>query len=281
MSDMSPSNIYEKISIFIFATFLAALSFNVFFSPNNFVIGGVSGLSIIFRESFNINESLFILVVSLALIILSYFTLGKQTTINSMLGTILFPLFIEWSKVYVNMISLEGTSSLLIIIFGSITYGFANGLILKSGYSLGGFQILAQVIHKYFKISMGKAISIINIIIILIGGYVFGIDKCLYAIIALYIISIVIDKVLIGISDKKTFYIITDEEKKVENYLQEKYKDSFTLMNVKGGVSGKTKKMLLCVIPTKQYTILKEYVLEIDKNAFFLITDTYEVFRGN
>lgn len=280
MNNPCGNNIYEKISLFTFGTFLLALSFNLFFSPNDIVIGGLSGLSIIFRETIHLNDSVFILIASLLLLILGYNFLGKKITINALLGSILFPIFVECSKYYVTLIPIEG-SKLLISLFGGLLYGFASGLILKTGFSVGGLQILAQIINKYFHISLGKATLLINIIVISIGSIFFGISTALYAIISLYIISVVIDKVLIGISNEKTFYIITSKEKELEEYLKENKLINYTRLSVKGGYTNKHKKMYLCTIPTKEYTILKEFVKNIDKEAFFLITDTFEVLIPN
>ena len=229
MNNKYQYNIYEKISLFTFGTFLLALSFNLFFSPNNLVIGGLSGLSIIFRETIHLNESIFILTSSLLLLLLGYKLLGQKLTLNALIGSILFPLFVECSKFYATLIPVEG-SKLLISIFGGLLYGFASGLILKTNFSVGGLQI----------------------------------------------ISTVIDKTLIGISSEKTFYIITTKEKELEQYLKENKLINYTRLSVKGGYTNKNKKMYLCTIPTKDYTILKEFIKNIDKDAFFLITDTFE-----
>ena len=96
-----------------------------------------------------------------------------------------------------------------------------------------------------------------------------------------YIISTVIDKILIGISSEKTFYIITTKEKELEEYLKENKLINYTRLSVKGGYTNKNKKMYLCTIPTKEYTILKEFIKNIDKDAFFLITDTFETLIPN
>lgn len=275
MNNKYQYNIYEKISLFTFGTFLLALSFNLFFSPNNIVIGGLSGLSIIFRETIHLHESIFILTSSLLLLLLGYKLLGQKLTLNALIGSILFPLFVECSKFYATLIPVEG-SKLLISIFGGLLYGFASGLILKTNFSVGGLQILAQIINKYFHISLGKATLIINTIVILTGSLFLGISAGLYALISLYIISTVIDKTLIGISSEKTFYIITTKEKELEQYLKENKLINYTRLSVKGGYTNKNKKMYLCTIPTKDYTILKEFIKNIDKDAFFLITDTFE-----
>jgi uncharacterized membrane-anchored protein YitT (DUF2179 family) len=102
----------------------------------------------------------------------------------------------------------------------------------------------------------------------------------LYALIILYIVSILTDRIMLGISKSKAFYIITDEEEKVKEYIMDTLGHGVTVFPVKGGFSEERQKMLMCVIPTREYYKLKEGISDIDKKAFFVITDAYEVKGG-
>ena len=82
---------------------------------------------------------------------------------------------------------------------------------------------------------------------------------------------------MLGISQNKAFYIITNKVKDVKEYIINNLNYTVTVVNARGGYSDKKKKMILCVIPTIEYIKLKEVVKEIDKDAFFLVTDSYSV----
>ena len=88
------------------------------------------------------------------------------------------------------------------------------------------------------------------------------------------------DRVILGISDSKAFYIITDEEKAVKDYILKYLNHGVTVFNAKGGYAKEKQNVLMCVLPTKDYYCLKEGIMEIDKDAFFVVTDAYEVFGG-
>ena len=117
-------------------------------------------------------------------------------------------------------------------------------------------------------------------LIVLLSAIVFGPTKLMYAIIVLYIISVMSDKVVLGISDSKAFYIITNEEDKIKQYILKYLNHGVTIFNAKGGYTKENQKVLMCVLPTRDYYRLKEGIHEIDKDAFFIITDAYEVFGG-
>lgn len=276
MEDIKRKDTPQRYCMFIFGVFLQALTFNLFFSKYNIVNGGSTGLSIIFNHLYGIDESKFVLIVSLILVFLSLFCLGLKKTAKTLIGTLIYPAFIKITSYLLIYINIDSSSFLLLMIYGGILSGFATGIIMKTGFTTGGFNILYQILNKYLKISIGNASLVSNSLIIVFGALIFGIPNAIYAVITLIISAFITDRVILGISKNKTFYIITDKEKDVKEYIIKKLNHKITMINVKGGYTNDKKKMLMCVIPTKEYFNLKEVVQEIDKEAFFLITDAYE-----
>ena len=117
-------------------------------------------------------------------------------------------------------------------------------------------------------------------VIIVSGVFVFGWTRLMYSLISLYIISVMTDKVILGISESKAFYIITNHEDEVKNFILSHLSHGVTVLDAKGGFTGKKEKVIMCIIPTKEYFIAKEGIHEIDPNAFFVVTDAYEVSGG-
>lgn len=273
------SKLGRYIQLFI-GCFLVAISFNLFLSPNDIVSGGVSGVSIILNHLIGINTSIFILVVNVLLLVLSYFLLGVEKTKSSILGSLLFPLFVELTRGVNLLFEIDNSQLLLSTIFAGVLYGFGAGTIFKAGFTTGGTDILNQIMAKYLKISMGKGIILCDGTIAVLSGIVFGINKLMYSIIVIYLVSYMSDRVILGISDSKAFYIITNEEKKIREYILKYLNHGVTVIDAKGGFDRSNKKVLLCVLPTKDYFKLKEGINEIDKDAFFVVTDAYEVSGG-
>ena len=260
--------------------FLIATAFNVFLLPNELVFGGVSGLSVIMKEIISINPSTFIMISSLLLLVVSFLVLGKEATKGSIVGSILFPIFVDLTANLNNYLNIDTSNLLLSVIFGGIIHGFGAGLVFKAGFTTGGTDIINQIISKYAHVSMGNAMLMSDGIIVLLGAFFFGVTKLMYAIIVIYIIGLITDKVLLGISDSKAFYIITNEDNKVRDYLINELNHGVTIFNVKGGYTNRKDEVILCVVPTSDYYRVKEGIHEIDKEAFFVVTDAYEVFGG-
>ena len=265
---------------FLFGCFVIAAAYNIFLNSTKIVPGGVSGVAIILNRIIEIDNAIIILAADIILLSLSYFILGKEITRNSILGSLLFPLAVYLTKDINSWFEIDTSQMLLCAVFGGVCYGFGAGLVFKSGFTTGGTGILNQIISKYLKITIGKSMLLSDGLIVCISAFIFGPIHLMYSIIVLYIISLLSDKVILGISDNKAFYIITDEEEKVKDYILKYLSHGVTIIKAKGGYLGEKENVLMCVLPTKDYYRLTEGIKEIDKDAFFLVTDAYEVFGG-
>lgn len=275
----SKSSVKRHLQLLI-GCLLIATSYNLFLVPNNIVAGGVAGFAIIINHLFNIDNSLVILIGSIFLLILSYFLLGKEKTKATILGSLLFPVCVNLTKNIGNIIDIDTNQLLLISVFGGVVYGFGAGLIYKAGFTTGGTDIINQILSKYLKISMGNSMLYCDGTIVLLTAFVFGPTQFMYSIIILYVISYMSDRVILGVSDSKAFYIVTEEEEKIKEYILKYLNHGVTVFNAKGGYAKENQKVLMCVLPTKDYYKLKEGIHEIDPHSFFVVTDAYEVFGG-
>ncbi len=267
--------IYRYILLFIGST-IVAFSYNLFFLRNNIVGFGLSGLSIVVKE-FGVDSNLFILISSIILLIISFIILGKEQTKNSVIGSLLYPLMIYLTKPLSLTIDLEDTSLLLCAIFGAVISGIGYGIIYKTGFTTGGSDVVNQILTKYLKISTGSAMLFTDGLIVLSSKLVYTWQMVMYGIIVIYIVSTISDKVIIGVSQTKAFYIVTEKDKEVKEFLNSLGDTGVSVFDIRGGYTNEKKKMLFSVIPTREYYILKEGLKEIDPNAFFLVTDGYEM----
>lgn len=270
----------KKILMTVLGCLISAFAFNLFFVPYNILPGGVSGISIIVNHFIHIDKALFILIASLILLVISYFFLGKEVTINSIIGSILFPIFISLTELFLKHFPITIDNIILSLIFGGIIFGFGLGLVYREGYTTGGTDIINKLLNKYFYTTMGTGVLIIEGIIVVVSGIVFGVNIMLYSMITIYLTSTIIDRVMIGISSKKSFYIITTKPEEVTKFIIDELKHGVTCLDGRGAYSNEIKNLLLTVIPTNDYYRLKVGLKRIDRHAFFVVSDSYEVGGG-
>lgn len=264
---------------FVFGVLLVAIAYNLFMVPSK-VVYGVGGIGIILQKLCGVNPATTIMIGSIILLFLSFALLGKDKTKNSIVGSLLYPVFVRLTEDIGTLINLGDADPLLIVVFGAVLNGFGLGIIFKTGFTTGGTDILNQIVAKYGKTSVGNAMLMTDGLIVVSGVFVFGWTKLMYSFISLYIISVMTDKVILGISESKAFYIITEHEADVKKFILEHLSHGVTVLDAKGGFTGNRQKVIMCIVPTKEYFIAKEGIHEIDPNAFFVVTDAYEVSGG-
>ena len=278
MEEIERKNRGKRYFMLIMGSLIVAFAFNLFFLNYNIVCFGVSGLAIVFSQ-FGIDPSIFILVSNVILLIVAYFVLGPKDVKNQVVGAFVYPIFVEATSLVTRYIDLGNMETIVVAIFGGVLAGIGYGLIYKSSFSTGGTDVIISIICKFCKISMGKAGLIVNGVIIIIGKIVFSWDIILYAILVSYLISIFTDKVLLGISKSKAFYIVANKENNdvIKDFLLSLSKTGITVIDAKGGFSNGKQVLFLAVVPSRNYFLVKEGLRQIDKNIFFLVCDAYEV----
>ncbi len=279
IKEIYKKDILVRYAQFIFGVFIVAFAFNLFILPSD-IVYGVSGIGVILKKMCGINPSTTIFIGEIALLLLSFIVLGKEKTKNSIIGSILYPVFVELTTYLTNNINIGDVEPIMLALFGAVISGFGFGLIFKSGYTTGGTDILNQIVSKYGKMSLGNSMLLTDGLIILCGIFTFGISKIMYSIINLYIISMMTDKVMIGVSQSKSFFIITSHESEIKKFILNELGHGVTVLEGNGAFTGNRQKVLMCVIPTREYFVAKEGIHEIDPNAFFVVADAYEVY-GN
>lgn len=280
IKNIKKKKLISRYITLILALLISALVFNIFLVSTNIVSGGLNGIAIIFKDLYKVDPSVVIFIISTILLIISFIFLGVERTTGSVVSTFLYPLLVKLTSYITEFIVIDTNELILIAIFVGVIGGFANGLIYRTGFSNGGLPIISQILYDKFRIPPSKSSFVINGIIVFIGGLFFGWTMVMYALIILYINSFILEKVILGVSNKKAFYIITNEDSKIEKYIIENLKHSVTIFDVKGGLFGKKDYLLLTVVPTREYFSVAEGIKEIDPNAFFLVCDAYEVNGG-
>ena len=270
-------NYWKNFCMFILGMVFSAISVNVFFNSNGVVTTGSTGLAILLNKFIDIDLALLMFAMSSVLLVLDFAVFGFEHGSRNVLGTFLYPIFIKATSIIPRYVSFDNTSLFLLILIGGVVSGIGFGFVKKSGYSLGGFYTLYDILNKKFKMSIGTANIICNITIIIASIFVFGLDKCIYAFIGLYVASYVGDKIMIGISRNKAFYIVTNKPNVIRDYIVDNLNHTVTIVNARGGYTGKKRKVLMCILPTKEYNLVKDVIREIDNKALFLITDSYYV----
>lgn len=283
---------FKVYSLIVLGSFIMAAGFVFFINPYKIVPGGVYGTGIVVHyltkglfsfwpEGFPIG--LFGLIMNIPLTIIGIKILGPRFGAKTIIGFILTSVFMDGLTYFVGEHDPLGLEDqiLLSCIFGSVLIGFGLGLIFKSRATSGGSDIIAMIISKYTSLPLGQLMIMVDSTIVLLGLLVFQDWKIpLYSWLVIFITGKVIDITIQGINYDKAILIITSKPEIIRKKIIYDLNRGGTLLHGEGLFHGTDKKVIYTVVNRREMEILKNYLHNIDSEAFMTVFQSNEIF-GN
>lgn len=260
--------------------FLLAISVNWVYDPAGMVTGGVTGLGISIKYlsgkflPFEIPVWLTNLAFNLPLLILAWKLLVKKFILRTLVATGLLSFFIY----LIPYVPVFDGDPLLACVFGGVIAGAGMGLVLATMSTTGGTDVLCMLLHVKLKhISVPRLLNFVDGLVVVTGVFVFGINKALYAIISVYIVSKVSDGIMDGMKFAKMAYIISERYMEIAEHILTAIDRGVTGLNATGMYSNKDRKVLFCVVSKKEMVEVLEITHRLDPQAFVIVSDVREV----
>lgn len=268
----------KKVFIVIVGAFLTALAMNLFLIPANVYSSGFAGIAQLLSKvlseytPINVSMGLLLLLLNIPVAILGWMKVGKSFTIYSFLSVVLSSLFLE-------IIPIQQVSKdiLLNAVFGGVIIAVGVGITLKWGASTGGLDIIAMVLSRMKDKPVGLYMFILNSVIILTAGFLYGWEKALYTLVFLYTSTRVIDAIHTRHA-KLTAFIITKKADEMKKAIHSTLVRGITMIPAKGAFSNETRDMMMIVITRYELFDLERVIKEVDPNAFTNIIQTTGVY---
>lgn len=252
---------------------VTALGLVLFLIPNKIAAGGVSGFSIVIFHVIGFPVGLTMLALNIPLFIAGVKEMGLQFGVKGLYGTILISLIIDFLEPRTTSVTQD---PLLASLFGGVLAGLGLGIVFRSKGTTGGTDLAAQLLHRRLKISIGQGLLTIDFIVIALAGIVFNIELALYALLALFATSKMIDLVQEGVGYAKAVFIISNKSEPISLAVMEKLDRGGTILKGQGIYTGKDRNMLMSVVSRTELAKLKELVHEIDPQAFVIVSNVHE-----
>src|SRR5699024_10559375 len=269
---MNKNFITEYVQIIIGAS-LVALSYNLFLLPSKLAAGGISGVSTILYELYDLSPALTQLLINLPIFIIGWIALGKDFSWKTLLGTFWVPFIIYLTADFPYTVS----NPVLGAIYGGIILGIGLGTVYKGRGSTGGTAAIAQVVKKFTGLSSGYSQLIVDGLVVTSSIIVFNLELTLFALICIYITSRTIDIVQLRTSASKLIMIITENEEKIHGLISEQIDRGLTKVRTIGGYSNQDRTMILCVAEQQEAVKLKRMMQAEEPTSFVVFISASEV----
>ncbi len=267
---------FRRILLMIFGSALFSMGLEIFLVPNNIIDGGIVGISIILSHLLHIPLGIFLVLLNLPFLMIGYKQIGKTFAISTLFSVLVMSI----GSSLLHSIKPFTMDPLLAAVFGGVILGIGVGLVIRSGGSLDGTEIVAILFSKKTPFSVGEIVMFFNLFILSSAGFVFGWDHAMYSLIAYFVAYKMLDITIEGLDQSKSVWIISDESEKIGQAITFRLGRGVTYLKGEGAFSGDDKKVIFSVITRLEEAKLKSIVDEHDPNAFLAIGNIHDVKGG-
>ena len=262
-----------------------SLSFGTvtFLSPNQIITGGGVGISLLLHSLFpSITLGIFMAIVSVPFLILSYIYFGKYYLFKTFLVVILLSTFTDFFKEILHLKAITN-DILLAAIFGGIFIGLGVGLIIKGRASTGSTSVVGEIVAKKTKFKAAEVLLAIDAVIMFMSVFVYNdINKSLYSMLSVYVGIRVIDIILTGRPSKKIVNIVSNNVEVLKQQIRERIEEHGTILTGVGLHQNQNKTIIYVTVDASKIELLKDLIRKYDPDAFMIIIEASEFLgRGN
>lgn len=246
----------------------------VFYHHSKLISGGITGIAMILNYKLGWNTSVLNLLLNIPLFIVGLILLGKKHIVFSIYGTVMISLALQLFE----GITIPYESHLTTVLLGGAISGFGSGIMIRSGGSSGGTDILGKILNKYFSIAIGTTQMSFNIVMLIIYGILFDLDLAILTMATSIMASYINNYINDGIDRRRVLQIVTSKPDEMAQRIHEELKRGVTSIPCEGGTTHLPHNMLYVVISKFQLASIKRIIKEVDPEAFFTIHVTTGVY---
>ena len=267
----------KNAALILVGCFIYAASINLFFEPFRISPGGVTGISIVLNHYFpSLSVGTGIIMMNIPLVIAAYLKLGRVFILSTAIATALSSVFIDLGGWLASPVD----DLMLAALCGGVTIGAGLGLVFRGGATTGGTDIASKLLlHRRPHLKLGKIVLLLDGLVVGLNAFVFGdFSLAVYALIAIYLATRVMDAILYGFDFATLTYIISDKYAEIGKAIQTRLGRGVTYLEATGGYTDTYKRVVLCAVKRGQITALRGIVQEIDAGAFLIVTEGHQIF---
>lgn len=262
-------------------TAIYAFGLHYFVLPNQLMEGGVTGISVLLNYAVGLPLSLSNLLLNIPLFLIGWKALGKRDMIYTLLGVLSLSFFLWLMERLIEkgwIVTFHTSQDyILAALYAGVTLGTGLGIVFRYGGTTGGVDIVARIVTRWRKISMGQFILSLDILIIGLALLYIPIEKVLYTLVTVFISSKLIDFIQDGAYSAKAFTVITNESGQMAAQITKVLDRGVTLLPARGAFSGEKKEIVYCVVQRQETRRLKTIIRSIDPRAFIIVSEVDDV----
>lgn len=248
----------------------------LFLTENEISPGGLTGIATILNYLFSLPIGTVVFILNIPLLAAGFIKFGGIFIAKTAVATAVMSLTLDISGLFMPKMKID---PILAALFGGLLMGLGISLFMLRGATTGGTDIIAKLINRKFPhLTVGRLMLAADAAVVGLSALVYkNIESALYAVIAIYASSRVMDLILYGADRGKIIYVITDNAKELSDSIMSLINRGVTLLDVTGAYTGTKRQMLMCTVRRHEVAAVCRLATSCDKNAFIIVGEAGEV----
>lgn len=267
--------LFKEVLLTVVGMASATLGLEGFLLPNGFIDGGITGLSMLVSQVFELNLAVVLIIINTPFLILGLLKVGKRFfgyTVFGILGLSIMVYFVHLPTLT--------DDKLLSAVFGGLFLGGGIGFAIRGSSVLDGTEIFALLLYRRVGVKVGDVLLVLNVVLFLSSIFILGLESVLYSILTYISATKTIDFIIYGVEAYHGAYIVSARSAEVRGAILKQMDRGVTVLRGEGGFMKAERDVLLCVVTRLETSTLKKLVAEIDPHAFIIFQHVSEVVGG-
>ena len=268
-------NLFLRYTVIVIGMLVACVGINGFLRQAHLLSGGVTGIAAIINYTTDINIGLLTFLINIPIFVLWFIFLEKDFCITSLINMVLFSVLLGITQNIGNYIPIDDI--LLQSVFGGILSGVGSGMVFRTKSSQGGTDIIGAILKFKRNIPVKDTVLAANLIIVSVGGVIFGMNLALYTLIGFYVSASAMSFVKDAMTYEKSVMVISKESELIAKEIMSTLVRGVTFLEAEGAYTKEKKRIIYCIVLSKEIPKIKEIALKYDQKAFISVNDVTEV----
>ena len=242
-----------------------------FLVPSHASVSRISGLGIILVNFIPLPLSAITMILNVLLLIIGFFTCGKEFGAKTVYTSILLPLFLAlFEKIFPTYTSLTGSQELDVLCY-ILVVSIGLSILFNRNASSGGLDIVAKILNKYLHMDLGKAMSLAGMCIALSAALVYDSKTVVLSILGTYFNGLIVDHFIFDHNIKRRVCIITKKEEELRKFILHDLHSGATIYESIGAYNMEKRNEIITIVDKSEYQRLMAFLNQEDPQAFITV----------
>ncbi|MBQ7795579.1 MAG: YitT family protein [Lachnospiraceae bacterium] len=274
---MKVLNVIKDYLVITFGIFIAAVAVYFFLVPSGVTVGSASGFGVVLSNFIPLPLSTITFIINVVLLVVGFILIGKDFGIKTVYSSLSLSVFLGiFEIIFPNQQAIMGDQFVDMVCY-LFVIAIGQAILFKCNASSGGLDIVGKIINKFFRVELGKAISMAGICVALMSAFTSDAKSVVLSLLGTYLSGIVLDHFIFGLNIKRRVCIISKKENEIKEFILHQLHSGATIYEAIGAYDNKSRREIIAIVDKNEYSKLMNFIVKTDPDAFLTVYNVNEV----